>query len=108
MVHSDHAAVTSAVGTVLLMGGEPAWGALGIVGGALIGVARVVAGAYYPSEILGGILVGAFSGNRSLITPRLATIPPTSDRLSPLRDALRPPRSDGGARRRRGSVEVPE
>ncbi len=59
---SDHAAVTSAVSMVLLMGGEPTWGVLGIVGAALIGVARVVTGVHYPSDILGGILVGTICG----------------------------------------------
>ena len=59
---SDHAAVTSAIGTVLLLGGEPAWGVLGIVGAVLIGAARVVAGVHYPSDIVGGILVGGICG----------------------------------------------
>jgi undecaprenyl-diphosphatase len=73
---SDHAAVTSAVGTVLLLGGEPAWGALGVVGAVLIGAARVVAGVHYPSDIVGGIIVGGICGiaavwARDLLAPVL-------------------------------------
>lgn len=73
---SDHAAVTSVVSMVLLMGGEPAWGVLGIVGAALIGAARVVTGVHYPSDILGGILVGTICGiaavwARDLVSPVL-------------------------------------
>jgi len=73
---SDHAAVTSAVSMVLLMGGESAWGVPGIVGAALIGAARVVTGVHYPSDILGGILVGTICGiaavwARDLLSPVL-------------------------------------
>jgi undecaprenyl-diphosphatase len=83
---SDHAAVTSAVGTVLLLGGEPAWGALGIVGAVLIGAARVVAGVHYPSDIVGGILVGGICGiaavqARDLLVPVLNFIMKTARAL---------------------------
>jgi len=40
-------------------GGEPGWGALGLLGALLIGAARVVVGLHYPSDVLGGWLVGA-------------------------------------------------
>lgn len=73
---SDHAAVASAVGMVLLMGGEPVWGVLGMVGAALIGAARVVTGVHYPSDIVGGIFVGTICGiaavrARDLLNPVL-------------------------------------
>jgi undecaprenyl-diphosphatase len=83
---SDHAAVTSAIGTVLLLGGEPAWGVLGIVGAVLIGAARVAAGVHYPSDILGGILVGGSCGiaavrARELLSPMLNFILKTARAL---------------------------
>jgi len=59
---SDHAAVTSAIGIVLLLGGAPAVGALGLAGAVLIRVARIVVRVHYPSDILGGMLVGALCG----------------------------------------------
>lgn len=56
---SDHAAVGAAVGTMLLLGGEAFWGGLADVGAVLIGVARVMIGVHYPTDILGGLAVGA-------------------------------------------------
>jgi len=56
---SDHAAVTSAVAVALLFGGETGWGLAALAGAALIGLARIAAGVHYPSDILGGMLVGA-------------------------------------------------
>lgn len=56
---SDHAAVGAAVGTTLLLGGEAFWGGLADAGAVLIGVARVMIGVHYPSDILGGLAVGA-------------------------------------------------
>lgn len=56
---SDHAALTTAVAVTLLLGGEAGWGRAALTGAALIGIARVAAGVHYPSDILGGMLVGA-------------------------------------------------
>jgi undecaprenyl-diphosphatase len=59
---SDHTAVAGAIAMTLLLGGEAGWGWAALVGAVVIGVARVVAGVHYPSDILGGLAVGLFSG----------------------------------------------
>ena len=56
---SDHAALGAAVGTMLLLGREVFWGGLADAGAVAIGVARVMIGVHYPSDILGGLAVGA-------------------------------------------------
>jgi membrane-associated phospholipid phosphatase len=56
---SDHAAVAAAIGATLLLRGEEAFGIAAMVGAAAIGTARVMAGIHYPSDILGGMAVGA-------------------------------------------------
>ncbi len=59
---SDHAAVTSSMAITLFLGGQIRWGMLGILGAVLIGLGRVVIGVHYPSDILGGVLIGTASG----------------------------------------------
>ncbi len=56
---SDHAAVTTAFAVTLLLGGEARWGLAALAGAALIGAARIAVGVHYPSDILGGMVVGA-------------------------------------------------
>jgi undecaprenyl-diphosphatase len=56
---SDHAAIASAVSTNLLLCGEPEWGALALLVAFIIGAARVAVGVHYPSDIIGGVMVGA-------------------------------------------------
>jgi len=56
---SDHAAIASAVSANLLLGGEPEWGALALLVAIVIGAARVAVGVHYPSDIIGGLMVGA-------------------------------------------------
>ena len=58
---SDHAAVAGAVSTMLLLDGLWGWGLAGWVIGLIIGAARVAVGVHYPSDILGGLAVGAVS-----------------------------------------------
>jgi len=55
---SDHAAVACAVG-VALRGVAAGWARLGLFGMVIIGASRVVVGVHYPSDILGGMVVGA-------------------------------------------------
>ncbi len=56
---SDHAAFTSAIALMLLALGEVAWGALALFGAVGIGMARVMVGVHYPSDILGAMVVAA-------------------------------------------------
>jgi len=56
---SDHVAFTSAIAWMLLAIGEVAWGAFGLFGAVGIGMARVMVGVHYPSDILGAMTVGA-------------------------------------------------
>jgi len=58
---SDHAAVTAALAMSLLLGGFGAIGSAGLVGALLIGTSRVMAGLHYPTDIMGGMLVGVSS-----------------------------------------------
>lgn len=55
---SDHAAFTSAIALMLLAVGEVSWGAVALFGAVGIGMARVMVGVHYPSDILGGMIVG--------------------------------------------------
>ena len=55
---SDHAAVASAI-AVTLRGVAPGWARLGLLGAVIIGASRVAIGVHYPSDILGGMAVGA-------------------------------------------------
>jgi len=76
---SDHTAIASGIATVLLLGGEAGWGLLGLLGAVLIGLARIVAGVHYPSDVLGGLIVGLLSGTAALwvrrpLRPALAAV----------------------------------
>jgi membrane-associated phospholipid phosphatase len=59
---SDHAAVAASIAVTLLLGGEMGWGAAALAGAALIGLARVMMGVHYPTDIFGGMAVGAVCG----------------------------------------------
>jgi undecaprenyl-diphosphatase len=59
---SDHAAIASAVSANLLLSGEPEWGALALLLAFVIGAARVAVGVHYPSDIIGGLMVGTAFG----------------------------------------------
>ncbi len=63
---SDHAAIASAIAMTLLVGLEAGWGVLGLLGALIIGASRVVVGVHYPSDILGGLLVGAMCAGIAL------------------------------------------
>jgi undecaprenyl-diphosphatase len=58
---SDHAAVTAALAMTLLLADHGAAGTAGLVGALLIGTARVMIGLHYPTDIIGGVLVGLCS-----------------------------------------------
>ncbi len=55
---SDHAAFASAIAIVLLMWGDRTWGTASAIGALIIGVSRIIIGVHYPTDILGGFLVG--------------------------------------------------
>lgn len=57
---SGHATFFFAIGTVLYLYNKKA-GAIFLAGSALIGIARVLAGLHWPSDIVWGALIGIFS-----------------------------------------------
>lgn len=59
---SDHAAFTSAIAFTLLLGGMVRWGAVALLGAFAVGASRVIVGVHYPSDVMGGALVGAVCG----------------------------------------------
>jgi undecaprenyl-diphosphatase len=67
---SDHTAFTSAVAVTLWIGGDTIWGALGVFGALVIGTSRIAMGVHYPTDILGGVLVG---GTCALIASKAET-----------------------------------
>jgi undecaprenyl-diphosphatase len=67
---SDHATGAFAIVFALALFRRPAAAALALVWAVLIGVARVMVGVHWPTDILGGLGVGAFSA-LVLWTPRL-------------------------------------
>ena len=58
---SGHATFFFAVGTVLYMHNKKA-GTVFLLGSALIGVARVLAGVHWPSDVIAGALIGVACG----------------------------------------------
>ncbi len=58
---SGHASFFFAVSTVVFLH-DKRWGVCFYIASALIGIARVVAGVHYPSDILGGIVLGVLIG----------------------------------------------
>lgn len=67
---SDHAAFASAIAITLLLGGIDKWGLAGLLGAFAMGASRVIVGVHYPSDVVGGVLVGAICGAVSLQAQR--------------------------------------
>lgn len=58
---SDHTAIAFALATILFLHNRR-WGIVAYVIALLIGVGRIYVGVHYPTDILGGIVVGLLSG----------------------------------------------
>jgi undecaprenyl-diphosphatase len=83
---SDHAAVAAAIAATLILRGDQALGVAAMWGAAIIGTARVIVGIHYPTDILGGMVVGAgaaaaVSGARRFLEPLLAFLIALARRL---------------------------
>jgi undecaprenyl-diphosphatase len=59
---SDHAAVSGAVVAALWRGGEHSWSVVSLGVGLALGLARVMVGVHYPSDILAGLGIGILCG----------------------------------------------
>lgn len=85
---SDHAALSSAVAIALWRGGERVWGPIALVMAVVIGVARIMVGVHYPSDIVGGLVVGLVCAVVALwfrepLRPFLDAILPLTPRAMP-------------------------
>ncbi len=58
---SGHATFFFAIGTVLYLHNKKA-GTIFLLGSALIGIARVLAGVHWPSDVVAGVVIGITSG----------------------------------------------
>lgn len=58
---SDHTSIAFALATVLYLNNRR-WGIVGYVLALFIGIGRIYVGVHYPTDILGGIVVGVVSG----------------------------------------------
>ncbi len=58
---SDHTAIAFALATILYMNNRR-WGIVAYVLALFIGIGRVYVGVHYPTDILGGIVVGTLAG----------------------------------------------
>jgi len=67
---SDHAAFTSAIAVTLLLARMAGWGAVGLLGAFAIGTSRVIVGVHYPSDIVGGVIVGTMCAALALALER--------------------------------------
>lgn len=78
---SDHASGAFAIAFALLLFGQRKWALAAGSIAVLIGVARVMVGVHYPSDVLGGVLVGALAAVA-------VWLPPVRDLLARLSDLL--------------------
>ena len=59
---SAHTYLSFAIATTVVLYGHKKLGILMYIIACLIGISRIAAGLHYPSDVLGGIVVGVFSG----------------------------------------------
>lgn len=81
---SDHTSGAFAIAFTLLLCGRRTLGWLAFAIAVLIGVARVMVGVHYPSDVLGGVLVGAIAALIVWAPPVRGLLLAISDRLSDL------------------------
>ena len=81
---SDHTSGAFAIAFTLLLFGRRSLGWAALIFGVLIGVARVMVGVHYPTDVLGGVLVGAIAALIVWAPPVRGRLCGVSDRLSDL------------------------
>lgn len=81
---SDHTSGAFAISFALLLFGRRALGWAAFVIGVLIAVARVMVGVHYPTDVLGGVLVGALAAFAVWLPPVRELLARLSDRISEL------------------------
>ncbi|HEY5342595.1 MAG TPA: phosphatase PAP2 family protein [Solirubrobacteraceae bacterium] len=81
---SDHTSGAFAIAFTLLFFGRRALGWAALIAAALIAVARVMVGVHYPTDVLGGVLVGALAALIVWSVPVRELLAKLSDRLTAL------------------------
>ncbi|MCW2983790.1 MAG: phosphatase family protein [Conexibacter sp.] len=86
---SDHATAAFAIAVALLLRSR-AWGAAALVAATILAVTRVAMGIHYPTDVLGGALIGALAA-LVLHHPRIRRLTDAlADRVGALRPGRRP------------------
>jgi undecaprenyl-diphosphatase len=76
---SDHATASVAIATAILLRGKLRWGLVTMVFALILMVGRVALGFHYPSDVLGGALIGALAALVLWAPPIRARIDAVSD-----------------------------
>lgn len=86
-VPSDHATAAFAIGTAIVLR-ERRWGAVVLVAAAVLSVGRVALGFHYPSDVLGGAVIGTVTALLLWVRPVRARVDALADLAGGLWDRV--------------------